>query len=359
MPDTDLYDVQENLIRALTRRQLLEYNADRSSYELHPMVQEKAYRSLSKDSDRLLRAHTLAYTYFLAVPLIRESDWRTTEDIKPRLMAHYHASQAEAWDQAAEAIEDFGQTCLYQWSEFRLILNLYGNLLPSNWREGYRKLSSYQVHGLVLMIVGLAYYNLGTNQLATEYHQRAIDIANQLDDPIMTGKAMSNLGLAYHSLGDYQTSIRYYYQALPNIRNSQDRHMEGKVLNNLGYAYHYMGDFDVAIDYHQQRLAIATEIGDRLGQANGLDNWGRTLRELGNYVEALDKLDQAIDIFRNIGDRRGEAEVLKELAETSFRQGHLELGSSRCAQALNLAQDLEFSALVQSCDELQSKYSPA
>lgn len=65
MPDLNEYDLKENIIQALKRRQLLDYNLDRESYQMHPLVQEKAYRLLCQNLEAVRHANRQAYRYFL------------------------------------------------------------------------------------------------------------------------------------------------------------------------------------------------------------------------------------------------------------------------------------------------------
>jgi hypothetical protein len=65
MPELNEYELKENIIQALKRRQLLDYNLDRESYQMHPLVQEKAYRLLCQNSEAVRDANRQAYRYFL------------------------------------------------------------------------------------------------------------------------------------------------------------------------------------------------------------------------------------------------------------------------------------------------------
>ncbi|MEL0590271.1 MAG: NB-ARC domain-containing protein [Planktothrix rubescens PR222] len=103
MPEVSKYELKENIILALKRRQLLYYDYQRESYQLHPLVQEKGDRLLNQNPENVSIAHHQAYNYYISIPLKPKSEWQNIEDIKPLIRAHYHASQAEDLD-AAKAI---------------------------------------------------------------------------------------------------------------------------------------------------------------------------------------------------------------------------------------------------------------
>ncbi|MCC3407380.1 MAG: ATP-binding protein [Microcoleus sp. PH2017_10_PVI_O_A] len=104
MPEVSKYELQENIIQALKRRQLLYYDTQRSSYQLHPLVQEKGEWLLNQNPENFRTAHRQAYRYFISIPLKPESEWQDIEDIKPLMRAHYHGCQAGDLDAAAIAI---------------------------------------------------------------------------------------------------------------------------------------------------------------------------------------------------------------------------------------------------------------
>ncbi|MBW4492710.1 MAG: AAA family ATPase [Oscillatoria princeps RMCB-10] len=114
MPEVSRYDLKENILQALKRRQLLEYDRERESYQLHPLIREKAGHILYKNPEAFRTAHRQAYHYFITLPLKPESEWNDIEDIKPVLRAHYHASQAEDWEEA-ERIIAWMDECLRRW----------------------------------------------------------------------------------------------------------------------------------------------------------------------------------------------------------------------------------------------------
>ncbi|CAD5978055.1 NB-ARC domain-containing protein [Planktothrix agardhii] len=103
MPEVSKYELKENIILALKRRQLLYYDYQRESYQLHPLVQEKGDRLLNQNPENVSTAHRQAYSYYINIPLKPKSEWQNIDDIKPLIRAHYHASQAEDLD-AVKAI---------------------------------------------------------------------------------------------------------------------------------------------------------------------------------------------------------------------------------------------------------------
>ncbi len=115
IPEVSKYELKENIIQALKRRQLLYYDRHLKSYQLHPLVREKGEYLLSQNPEHLRTAHSQAYNYYIRIPLKPKSEWQEIEDIKPLIRAHYHASQAGDLDGANAIISEVYEH-LRQWN---------------------------------------------------------------------------------------------------------------------------------------------------------------------------------------------------------------------------------------------------
>ncbi len=111
MPEVSLYELKEDIIRALKRRHLLSYHPELRSFQLHPLRRAKGEIMLCEKLENLRAAHRQAYNYFLNIPLKPEAEWQEIEDIKPLHLAHYHAKQAEDEEEAAAAISRIECLC--------------------------------------------------------------------------------------------------------------------------------------------------------------------------------------------------------------------------------------------------------
>ncbi|MGB8687646.1 MAG: NB-ARC domain-containing protein, partial [Microcoleus sp.] len=120
MPEVSKYELKENIILALKRRQLLYYDRQRESYQLHPLVREKGEHLLTQNPENLRTAHSQAYNYYISIPLKPEYEWQDIEDIKPLIRAQYHASKAQKLD-AANGIISKVYEYLRQWNCAELV----------------------------------------------------------------------------------------------------------------------------------------------------------------------------------------------------------------------------------------------
>lgn len=163
MPEVSEYELEESIIQGLRRRQLLDYDDRQKSYQIHPLIQEKAHRLLQPHpkivTSESLFANRQAYRYFLGIPLKPDTEWQEIEDIKPLLRAHYHACCAADWDEAATAIS--GIYGFY----FQILRALYLKLIPTDWKDGKQLVNLPEVHSDIFQYLGLACCQLGELQL--------------------------------------------------------------------------------------------------------------------------------------------------------------------------------------------------
>ncbi|WP_449418372.1 hypothetical protein [Phormidium nigroviride] len=163
MPEVSEYELEESIIQGLRRRQLLDYDDRQKSYQIHPLIQEKAHRLLQPHPKIVTSesqfANRQAYRYFLSIPLKPDTEWQEIEDIKPLLRAHYHACCAADWDEAATAIS--GIYGFY----FQILRALYLKLIPTDWKDGKQLVNLPEVHADIFQYLGLACCQLGELQL--------------------------------------------------------------------------------------------------------------------------------------------------------------------------------------------------
>ena len=52
--------------------------------------------------------------------------------------------------------------------------------------------------------IGIVYYNMGDYHKALEYHNKAREIDESLNDKVGMAKDYSNIGIVYYDLGEYR-----------------------------------------------------------------------------------------------------------------------------------------------------------
>ncbi|MEG4851992.1 tetratricopeptide repeat protein [Microcoleus sp. B5-D4] len=289
MPELSEYDLKENVILALKRRQFLDYDRQRESYQLHPLIQEKAYRLLCQHPEQFRIANQQAYRYFLNLPLKPKTEWKSINDIKPLLLAYYHACQAEDWDEAAIALSDACESMRY-WSHFKLLIHLYSKLLPIDWKTGGQLVTSAATHVEILCHIGLVYQSMEQFESASEYLQQGLSIARTNGNKKAEAMTLFYLSSGHEFLENYQDAIKCLQDSLAISIKINEYEIEYKVSNALGYINYYSGYYNLALVYFSEALKVAGQNSFPEGKALAFAN-------LANTYIGLKKYDLAINYF--------------------------------------------------------------
>ncbi|MEP0873110.1 tetratricopeptide repeat protein [Trichocoleus desertorum AS-A10] len=335
LPQMSERDVKEDVIEALKRRQLLDFDANKGAYQMHPLVQEKASSLLTSDSKTI--AHRQAYEYFR---LIAKSidNWREFNDVKPLIRAHHHACQAKDWDEAAKVVLEVFPFLRLR-GHFDLITDLCDELLPPNWQEE-QFINCPKLYSDILCCLGVNLETLSQRQLANEYLEQCLKITRLIEDSEREANALSYIGLNYQSMGQYEKAIVYLKQAISIIEKGVSNYkIEYRALSQTGLAYICLGRFHLAIDFFNRALKCARQSNYKQGEAVALGNLGDVYTKVKEYDLAI-KYSKDYLAFANKTDNPKSrnfaliilAEAYNEAAEAHSSQNYYQ-------EAIALSQD--------------------
>jgi tetratricopeptide (TPR) repeat protein len=339
MPEVSEYELEESIIQGLRRRQLLDYEHKQESYQMHPLIQEKAHRLLHPNpkfaSSESQLANQQAYRYFLSIPLENEDEWQEIEDIKPLLRAHYHACCAEDWDEAVVAISvvyDFLRLGFL----FQLLKDLYTKLIPPEWRDGKQLVTSPEVHADILRHLGVACIYLGLYQVASEYLSVSLSISIEIRYCKGEAAALCEIGDIYLETGEFRISLDYFKKSLVIAREIAARKIECKALIYQGTNQYYLGVYYLAIVTYKQALNIARQIGYKEREASCLKDLAFFYNVLGNYQSAIASLEEYSSLPDSCKGISSVKEVQVYLANIYFNKGEAEKAKIFAREALRL-----------------------
>jgi tetratricopeptide (TPR) repeat protein len=320
MPTFSKRDLKENIILALRRRQVLDFNNEDKSFQMHPLVQEKASYLLDSESNRL--AHAQAFQYFFSITK-PPREWREFDDVKPLLRAYYHACQAKEWDEAARAIGE-AYDFLRQGSHFDLIIDLYSELIPSGWETGEQLVQSSLIHIDILSNLGYAYYFIRNHEIASAYLEQALAISRSMGDGEREARALCYLGR--HALENPSVAREYLQQSLSLLTNTEDGVLKNLALSTLGEVYFSLGDQQTAAQLFEQCLTLSRQIKFEQGEASALGNLGNVYTELGEHELSLDYRRQYLEAVLKINNVKS-----KEFALNAVSVGFNNVGDYQSA----------------------------
>ncbi|MBE9068434.1 CHAT domain-containing protein [Leptolyngbya cf. ectocarpi LEGE 11479] len=193
-----------------------------------------------------------------------------------------------------------------------------------------------------LNALAAAHLALGQNRAAVAWTSRALDTAQQIDEPALAARlqaqALGNQGIAQRGVGQYLDAIATYQQALTLMQSQDDQLGESRVLGLLGNAYESLGDFDQAVEFHRRSLAIAKSLNNPMQESAALNNLGATQATEGNYADAIELYQQSLAIAKTLNDDLRIGYALNNLGTAYHAQKQLNQAIEHYNQSLTLAE---------------------
>jgi CHAT domain-containing protein len=181
-------------------------------------------------------------------------------------------------------------------------------------------------------IKGEIYLNKGRNDLASKAFEQAIQQAVQQNNPLAQAQGYANLGLAFWNTGNQELATEYQQKAL-TIRqaNLPAYHAEiAASYNDLGLIYSESNPLQ-ARQYYEKALAIYQKIyGQKHPKlAIAYTNMAITYKSEKNWDEALKQIDSAMNIWEEV---YGAQHPNTAFAYTNMGQMQAEIGNYSLAE---------------------------
>jgi CHAT domain-containing protein/uncharacterized protein HemY len=182
-----------------------------------------------------------------------------------------------------------------------------------------RELPDRTLEGKALSSIGEAYLFLSDSEQAIASAQQSLALARELPNRELEAASLSILGAA--NIGkDAAKSLAYQQQALTIVRelNNPNRPLEVKVLRRLGHTYRQQKDYPQAIDAYQHSLEVARAIRDRDSEKSALNQLSNAYQSLQQYPKAIEMTQQLLGIAREESDRFTEINQLSNLGDIYY-----------------------------------------
>ena len=184
---------------------------------------------------------------------------------------------------------------------------------------------------------------LGNNEDALNYAQRALVIAKAIPDETRQLRMEAEIGAIYVTEGEFEPAYDFYEQALALLATIHDAPTEGFVWSDMGVLYTRLHDFDRARDALDQALAYwRTGPWDpsAFGQVGTLVTYGNLLREEGKPKEARKVFQQGLDLAKLHTQLQSEIYLLSGIGDTYLDEGDLTRAEQAYEQARQSASQL-------------------
>lgn len=173
----------------------------------------------------------------------------------------------------------------------------------------------------------------GDYQVAKEYYQNALKIAEEKKDFEMVGFAYNGLATLHGALSDFEKAIEYNLKALEAAEKIGKKATISTSFRNISIVYMKAQNYDLAIKNVEKSWAIALESQDFTTIAHSLETHGKIFNAMGNPKAAIAKHQEALNLIERIGDKRFSVELLIQIGESYLQLNELdkaELYFKRC-----------------------------
>jgi tetratricopeptide (TPR) repeat protein len=170
-----------------------------------------------------------------------------------------------------------------------------------------------------------------------ETHEKALNSARLIGDPIAEAETLKNLGIAYLRLGRFDEAVAVHEQALSLDVSSQDQVGAAKTHNNLGFVLSTSGSLDQALSHHQEAAKLYRIVSDPSGEGRALVGLGNALHRLGEYETALGHYRRATALTRTADDAWGETLAAAGAGFSLLRKGRVAPAQDEFRAAYDLA----------------------
>jgi CHAT domain-containing protein/tetratricopeptide (TPR) repeat protein len=116
---------------------------------------------------------------------------------------------------------------------------------------------------IALENLGATHLLRGDAEVALPIFAEALDVNRARENEQGEGRLLRRLGEAYYTLGELDLAEQYLQQALPLAERTNDARTQESVLRNLGNVAFLRRDYAAALDFHRRALERSASIFDR------------------------------------------------------------------------------------------------
>ena len=194
--------------------------------------------------------------------------------------------------------------------------------------------------GLFLNLGNIYIKRLNYAQALINY-QKALKIADFLENKQAIAVCLNNIGNIYEKEKDYIQALKIYEQSLALKEEMKDKKGMAATLNNIGIIYEKQEQLATALSYHQKAIKIFEELKDPQGIAMVMNNIATVDKKQKKNDNALEKYQQGLVLKEKVGDKRGMIYSLNGIAEVLQAQKRYEEGVKTLEKALGIAKEIE------------------
>jgi serine/threonine protein kinase/tetratricopeptide (TPR) repeat protein len=184
--------------------------------------------------------------------------------------------------------------------------------------------------------IGITYGLLNKPEDALSKYQESLAIRRQIGDQSGIAASLYQSGQVQAQLGKPEAAKKSFQESLHIDQKIGDKVGVGRTLIDLGNLYDDGGDHDTALAHYKQSLQIQREVNDEYLQGMCLNNIGSIYLEKGQYEDAQTYFQQALQLREKTNNSSEIVESVHNLAEAQAKLGQYEQAVKQYLRALEL-----------------------
>ncbi|MBC8753406.1 tetratricopeptide repeat protein [Kordia sp. YSTF-M3] len=176
---------------------------------------------------------------------------------------------------------------------------------------------------------------------ASYYARQSLQIATEINDPVLQAQAWEEIGAIEQRLGNKNNALDGIFKALHIYDSLNLKDKQAASYAQIA-AYHFgEKEYDPAITYFQKAEKIYSEIGDDLYKALALINLGDTYRLNGQLEKSITTLENALRLNKSLKDEEIEGYTLGNLGMVYAAQEKLNEAKENLEDAITILTKLK------------------
>ena len=201
-------------------------------------------------------------------------------------------------------------------------------------------------------LVGRALQNLGTCELNRGELESGVEFlerARRVLEGAETGRpligCLNDLGVAYSNVGDLEAAEATLEEAADAARTSGHVSAQLYVLNNLGTIAYVRCHWTDARAYYDELRTLGERVDNRSVLRSATTNEGMIAMATGSLETAREKLELGLEISRSVDEPRFEAINYRMLGYLAVLERRFDQASEHAERSLELARSHEFTGV--------------
>ena len=192
-----------------------------------------------------------------------------------------------------------------------------------------------------LLYGGVNAWFMGVYDDATEYYQKSLTIAREIQNESLCAYNLNNLGMINTYLKNYEEAIENYSESLLIIEKTGDKIEYAKIKNNIAELNMFIGNLDEALKQHLSILDIIEDSDEQVFLIWLYNNIGIVYKKKEDYKLALQYFYKSLNLSKKIDNSLGKSKTMNHIGEVYLLQKEYEKAKEYFFNGLKYAKETD------------------